>query len=57
MKRPELLVVVFLVFAGREGFGRSHPEPACRYPPSQWCHSLQIAVECKVSVNYDQIKH
>ncbi|XP_077439977.1 gamma-interferon-inducible lysosomal thiol reductase-like isoform X1 [Vanacampus margaritifer] len=26
----------------------SHPKPSCRYPPSQWCRSLQIAVECKV---------
>lgn len=26
----------------------SHPKPSCRYPPSQWCRSLEIALQCKV---------
>ncbi|XP_033820673.1 gamma-interferon-inducible lysosomal thiol reductase [Periophthalmus magnuspinnatus] len=26
----------------------SHPKPSCRYPPSQWCRSLEIAIQCKV---------
>lgn len=27
----------------------SHPKPSCRYPPSEWCRSLEIATACKVS--------
>ena len=30
--------------------GKSKPKPSCSYPPSQWCRSLEIAIECKVSV-------
>ncbi|XP_075878691.1 gamma-interferon-inducible lysosomal thiol reductase-like [Nelusetta ayraudi] len=26
----------------------SHPKPSCRYPPSEWCRSLEIATACKV---------
>uniref|UniRef100_A0A8C6WQP0 Gamma-interferon-inducible lysosomal thiol reductase n=1 Tax=Neogobius melanostomus TaxID=47308 RepID=A0A8C6WQP0_9GOBI len=26
----------------------AHPKPSCRYPPSQWCRSLEIAIQCKV---------
>ncbi|KAA0707911.1 Gamma-interferon-inducible lysosomal thiol reductase [Triplophysa tibetana] len=26
----------------------SHPKPSCGYPPSQWCSSLEIAIECGV---------
>ncbi|XP_074523762.1 gamma-interferon-inducible lysosomal thiol reductase [Halichoeres trimaculatus] len=39
---------VFLILcAERRSFG-SHPKPSCRYPPSQWCRSLEIAIACKV---------
>ncbi|XP_041861371.1 gamma-interferon-inducible lysosomal thiol reductase-like [Melanotaenia boesemani] len=48
MKLSGLLFVVFLICNDRWTFGMSHPKPACRYPPSQWCRSLEIAVECKV---------
>uniref|UniRef100_A0A672RDP5 Gamma-interferon-inducible lysosomal thiol reductase n=1 Tax=Sinocyclocheilus grahami TaxID=75366 RepID=A0A672RDP5_SINGR len=27
---------------------KSHPKPSCGYPPSQWCRSLEIAIECGV---------
>ncbi|KAM4574157.1 gamma-interferon-inducible lysosomal thiol reductase isoform 2-T2 [Fundulus diaphanus] len=43
-----LLAVGFLIVTDHKAFGISHPKPACRYPPSQWCRSLEIAVECKV---------
>ncbi|XP_072245340.1 gamma-interferon-inducible lysosomal thiol reductase-like [Leuresthes tenuis] len=48
MKLSGLLAAIFLVCTDRQGFGISHPKPGCRYPPSQWCRSLEIAVECKV---------
>ncbi|XP_076009218.1 gamma-interferon-inducible lysosomal thiol reductase [Genypterus blacodes] len=34
----------------------SHPKPSCHYPPSQWCHSLQIAIECKVQKQCMELK-
>ncbi|KAM6921893.1 gamma-interferon-inducible lysosomal thiol reductase-like [Xenentodon cancila] len=43
-----LLAVVVLISADWSAFGNSHPKPACRYPPSQWCRSLEIAIECRV---------
>uniref|UniRef100_A0A8C5NH14 Gamma-interferon-inducible lysosomal thiol reductase n=1 Tax=Gouania willdenowi TaxID=441366 RepID=A0A8C5NH14_GOUWI len=49
MKLSGLLAVLFLLCDNLTGLGSSHPKPACRYPPSQWCRSLEIAVECKVS--------
>lgn len=49
MKLSGLLAAVFLLCAEWRGFGMSHPKPACRYPPSQWCRSLEIAIECRVS--------
>uniref|UniRef100_A0A8C5I7Y5 Gamma-interferon-inducible lysosomal thiol reductase n=1 Tax=Gouania willdenowi TaxID=441366 RepID=A0A8C5I7Y5_GOUWI len=48
MKLSGLLAVLFLLCDNLTGLGSSHPKPACRYPPSQWCRSLEIAVECKV---------
>nr|XP_046246888.1 gamma-interferon-inducible lysosomal thiol reductase-like [Scatophagus argus] len=47
MKLSGLLAVLLLLCADRRGSG-SHPKPSCRYPPSQWCRSLKIAIECKV---------
>ncbi|XP_061594561.1 gamma-interferon-inducible lysosomal thiol reductase-like [Cololabis saira] len=43
-----LLAVLLSISADWRAFGGSHPKPACRYPPSQWCRSLEIAIECKV---------
>uniref|UniRef100_A0A3Q0RVC2 Gamma-interferon-inducible lysosomal thiol reductase n=1 Tax=Amphilophus citrinellus TaxID=61819 RepID=A0A3Q0RVC2_AMPCI len=48
MKLSGLLAVFFLLCIQWSGFGISHPKPACRYPPSQWCRSLEIAIECRV---------
>lgn len=49
MKPSGLFVVFLLLCADRRSSGNSHPKPSCRYPPSQWCRSLKIAIECKVS--------
>ncbi|XP_015826334.3 gamma-interferon-inducible lysosomal thiol reductase [Nothobranchius furzeri] len=48
MKFWEQLVVTLICCYDWKSSGMSHPKPACRYPPSQWCRSLEIAVECKV---------
>ncbi|XP_022067526.1 gamma-interferon-inducible lysosomal thiol reductase [Acanthochromis polyacanthus] len=48
MKLSGLLAAFLLFRTYRTCFGMSHPKPACRYPPSQWCRSLEIALECKV---------
>ncbi|CAB1421897.1 unnamed protein product [Pleuronectes platessa] len=49
MKLPALLPVFLLLCSESRGSEASHPKPpACRYPPSQWCRSLEIAIECKV---------
>ncbi|XP_057696272.1 gamma-interferon-inducible lysosomal thiol reductase-like isoform X2 [Corythoichthys intestinalis] len=40
-------LLVVLLFHVRSSTS-SHPKPSCRYPPSQWCRSLEIAIECKV---------
>uniref|UniRef100_A0A3P9CJY9 Gamma-interferon-inducible lysosomal thiol reductase n=1 Tax=Maylandia zebra TaxID=106582 RepID=A0A3P9CJY9_9CICH len=48
MKLSGILAVLLLVYTERSGFGMCHPKPACRYPPSQWCRSLEIAIECRV---------
>uniref|UniRef100_A0A3P8S7S1 Gamma-interferon-inducible lysosomal thiol reductase n=1 Tax=Amphiprion percula TaxID=161767 RepID=A0A3P8S7S1_AMPPE len=48
MKLSGLLAAFLLFCTYRTCFGMSHPKPACRYPPSQWCRSLEIALECKV---------
>uniref|UniRef100_H3CXW0 Gamma-interferon-inducible lysosomal thiol reductase n=1 Tax=Tetraodon nigroviridis TaxID=99883 RepID=H3CXW0_TETNG len=45
MKLWLLLVLSLLRAAGSPA---SRPKPACRYPPSQWCRSLEIALECRV---------
>ncbi|CAL8252036.1 unnamed protein product [Merluccius merluccius] len=42
---PRFAVHLLLVMGVSEG---SHPKPSCPYPPSQWCRSLQIAIECQV---------
>uniref|UniRef100_A0AAV2KW45 Gamma-interferon-inducible lysosomal thiol reductase n=1 Tax=Knipowitschia caucasica TaxID=637954 RepID=A0AAV2KW45_KNICA len=48
METPALLPLVLLLMVLVQGSAMTHPKPACRYPPSQWCHSLEIAVQCKV---------
>ncbi|XP_028259850.1 gamma-interferon-inducible lysosomal thiol reductase-like [Parambassis ranga] len=48
MKLFGLLSVFLLFCTNRSSSGMSHPKPACRYPPSQWCRSLEIAIQCKV---------
>ncbi|KAM3620395.1 uncharacterized protein V6R79_022479 [Siganus canaliculatus] len=47
MNLSGLFVVILLLCVVSRSSG-SHPKPACRYPPSQWCRSLQIAIACKV---------
>uniref|UniRef100_A0A3Q3WLQ1 Gamma-interferon-inducible lysosomal thiol reductase n=1 Tax=Mola mola TaxID=94237 RepID=A0A3Q3WLQ1_MOLML len=42
------MFVFLLLVAGQRSCGKSHPKPSCHYPPSQWCRSLEIAIECKV---------
>ncbi|XP_036442514.1 gamma-interferon-inducible lysosomal thiol reductase [Colossoma macropomum] len=39
---------LFLFYMSEECQGKSHPKPSCGYPPSQWCRTLEIAVECGV---------
>ncbi|XP_028442979.1 gamma-interferon-inducible lysosomal thiol reductase isoform X2 [Perca flavescens] len=48
MKLPGLLAVILFVCTNRRSSGLFHPKPACRYPPSQWCRSLEIAISCNV---------
>ncbi|CAJ1060872.1 gamma-interferon-inducible lysosomal thiol reductase [Xyrichtys novacula] len=48
MKLSGLVAVLLLLCAARRNSGISHPKPSCRYPPSQWCRSLEIAIACKV---------
>ncbi|XP_059197340.1 gamma-interferon-inducible lysosomal thiol reductase-like [Centropristis striata] len=48
MKLSGLLAVLLLLSGDRRSSGTSHPKPACRYPPSQWCRSLEIAIQCHV---------
>ncbi|XP_034737142.1 gamma-interferon-inducible lysosomal thiol reductase [Etheostoma cragini] len=48
MELSGLLTVILFVCTDRGSFGVSHPKPACRYPPSQWCRSLEIAISCNV---------
>uniref|UniRef100_M3ZJV9 Gamma-interferon-inducible lysosomal thiol reductase n=2 Tax=Xiphophorus maculatus TaxID=8083 RepID=M3ZJV9_XIPMA len=48
MKVLCILAVLFLISTKHKSFELSHPKPACRFPPSQWCRSLEIAIECKV---------
>lgn len=50
MERQMFLLALFLcvTFNICEGTGVDHKKP-CGYPPSQWCRSLEIAIECGVS--------
>lgn len=41
-------VLLYLFFIFEKCDGKSHPKPSCGYPPSQWCRTLEIAVECGV---------
>ncbi|KAI4904259.1 hypothetical protein NFI96_031790 [Prochilodus magdalenae] len=43
-----LCAFLFLFFTSDKCWGKSHPKPDCGYPPSQWCRTLEIAVECGV---------
>lgn len=45
-----LCVFHFIFLSVYEIQSKSHPKPSCGYPPSQWCRSLQIAIECGVSL-------
>uniref|UniRef100_A0A8C2WAM8 Gamma-interferon-inducible lysosomal thiol reductase n=1 Tax=Cyclopterus lumpus TaxID=8103 RepID=A0A8C2WAM8_CYCLU len=44
----KLSVVCLLFCVVWRSSGSAHPKPACRYPPSQWCRSLEIAIACNV---------
>ncbi|KAM3876272.1 gamma-interferon-inducible lysosomal thiol reductase [Diretmus argenteus] len=48
MKFTWLFSLSLLSFTVQRCHGMSHPKPSCPYPPSQWCRSLEIAVECEV---------
>ncbi|KAM9831496.1 gamma-interferon-inducible lysosomal thiol reductase-like [Neosynchiropus ocellatus] len=49
MELLRLLTLVLLVFVDLSGsLNVQRKKPACQYPPSQWCHSLEIAVKCGV---------
>uniref|UniRef100_A0A672GAC9 Gamma-interferon-inducible lysosomal thiol reductase n=1 Tax=Salarias fasciatus TaxID=181472 RepID=A0A672GAC9_SALFA len=56
MKLSGKLAVVLLSCIVLRGCVGSHPKPSCRYPPSQWCRSLEIAIECKVSKQCMEVK-
>uniref|UniRef100_A0A8C2WAL1 Gamma-interferon-inducible lysosomal thiol reductase n=1 Tax=Cyclopterus lumpus TaxID=8103 RepID=A0A8C2WAL1_CYCLU len=48
MSTMKLSVVCLLFCVVWRSSGSAHPKPACRYPPSQWCRSLEIAIACNV---------
>ncbi|XP_047443759.1 gamma-interferon-inducible lysosomal thiol reductase [Mugil cephalus] len=48
MKLYGLLVVFLIICVAPKALETSHPKPSCHYPPSQWCRSLEIAIQCKV---------
>ncbi|KAM8874098.1 gamma-interferon-inducible lysosomal thiol reductase-like [Spinachia spinachia] len=48
MKPFALLCVFLLLCIDRDISGTSHSKPSCRFPPSQWCRSLEIAIACNV---------
>ncbi|XP_072294365.1 gamma-interferon-inducible lysosomal thiol reductase [Eucyclogobius newberryi] len=48
MVNPALVCLLVLLLFGQSCSAVSHPKPSCRYPPSQWCRSLEIAIQCKV---------
>ncbi|CAN9500353.1 unnamed protein product [Ophioblennius macclurei] len=56
MKVSRMLAFFLLFCMVQKGFGISHPKPGCRYPPSQWCRSLEIAIECKVQKQCMEVK-
>ncbi|KAM6962508.1 gamma-interferon-inducible lysosomal thiol reductase [Aplochiton taeniatus] len=43
-----LLLILFIALTTTLSHGKSKPKPTCKYPPSQWCRSLEIAIECGV---------
>ncbi|XP_024278874.1 gamma-interferon-inducible lysosomal thiol reductase [Oncorhynchus tshawytscha] len=48
MKFASVLVLLFFCSTFKKSHGKSKPKPGCEYPPSQWCRSLEIAIECGV---------
>ncbi|XP_041913749.1 gamma-interferon-inducible lysosomal thiol reductase [Alosa sapidissima] len=49
MEFQVLLLIVFLCLTSERCEGKVNHKPStCGYPPSQWCRSLEIAVECGV---------
>ncbi|XP_010895802.1 gamma-interferon-inducible lysosomal thiol reductase [Esox lucius] len=42
------IFVIFICSTSMKSQGKSRPKPGCEYPPSQWCRSLEIAIECGV---------
>lgn len=52
MKFASVLVLLFFCSTFKKSHGKSKPKPGCEYPPSQWCRSLEIAIECGVSLEY-----
>ncbi|TNN38481.1 Gamma-interferon-inducible lysosomal thiol reductase [Liparis tanakae] len=48
MELSSLLAVCVLSCAVWRRSCAGHPKPGCRYPPSQWCRSLEISIACHV---------
>ncbi|XP_062306311.1 gamma-interferon-inducible lysosomal thiol reductase [Osmerus eperlanus] len=48
MKFATIFATVAICTTFHKCNGKSKPKPSCSYPPSQWCRSLEIAIECKV---------
>ncbi|XP_036377557.1 gamma-interferon-inducible lysosomal thiol reductase [Megalops cyprinoides] len=48
MKAYTLIVCAIICLTSEKCYGKSKPKPSCHYPPSQWCKTLEIAIECKV---------
>ncbi|KAF7667835.1 hypothetical protein LDENG_00044930 [Lucifuga dentata] len=52
----KLLLAVFLLWLHVWRTETSHPKPSCPYPPSQWCRSLEITIECQVQKQCMEMK-
>ncbi|KAL2090209.1 hypothetical protein ACEWY4_014897 [Coilia grayii] len=48
MELQMFLMILFLCLNSKVCESRVNHKPPCGYPPSQWCRSLEIAIECGV---------
>ncbi|XP_012675625.1 gamma-interferon-inducible lysosomal thiol reductase [Clupea harengus] len=48
MELQVFLLILFLCLTSKRCEGKVNHKPSCGYPPSQWCRTLEIALECGV---------